>query len=334
MVRYAFHDLILEVRQDAAQDGIELQQLLHELSWNEQGAPAGPGKRSLSLSILSYEHAPVVPATAREVLNVEGFRGLEDRGDFYLTDGASLFRLKHGQRLAEVWLAGSFLHKPPPLRQSFWAFGLLKLLRVEGIFSLHAAGVVAEDGEGILLVAEPGSGKSTLTIGLVREGWRYLSDDALLLRSRPEGVEAMALRRHFYIDSSDAGDYSDLGLEGEKPDRSGRPRRRVALDATYPDQHVSSCTPRVLLFPRIVPEAHSVLAPLDPAEALRRLLTQSGLQLFDRASSARHLGVLNDLLRQATSYELRSGTDLKKKPMELARMLLDAEGQERCLASS
>jgi len=334
MVRYAFHDLILEVRQGAAQDRSELQQLLHELSWNEQGAPAGPGQRSLSLSILPYERDPVIPAAAREVLNAEGFRGLEDHGDFYLTDGASLFRLNYGQRLAEVWLAASFFHKPPPLRQSFWCFGLLKLLRVEGIFSLHAAGLVAEDGEGILLVAEPGSGKSTLTIGLVRAGWRYLSDDAILLGSRPEGVEAMALRRHFYIDSSDAGEYVDLGLEEEKSDQSGRPRRRVALNATYPDQYVSSCTPQVLLFPRIVPEAHSILAPLDPAEALRRLLTQSGLQLFDRATSARHLQVLNDLLRQAASYELRSGADLKEKPMELARMLLAARGQERCLASS
>jgi hypothetical protein len=335
MVRYAFHDLILEVRQNAAAEDTQgLQQLLHDLSWSEGVARAEPGQRSLSLSILPHQRDPVVPDTAREVLNVEGFRGLEDGGDFYLTDGASLFRLSHGQRLAEVRLAASFFHKPQTLRQSFWAFGLLKLLRVEGIFSLHTAGVVADDGDGILLVAEPGSGKSTLTIGLVRKGWRYLSDDAVLLRSRPEGVEAMALRRHFYVDSSAAGEYADLGLDGEKPDRAGRPRRRVAVAASYPHQYVSACTPQVLLFPRIVPDTQSILVPLDPTNALRRLLTQSGLQLFDRATSARHFAVLNQLLQQATSYELRSGADLKKEPMKLARMLLDAKGQERCLASS
>ncbi len=140
-----------------------------------------------------------LPSTAREVLRGDGFRGLQDGDEFYLTDGASVLRLEPRKGRGEARLAPSFFLKPLLLRQNFWVFALLKLLRPSGIYGLHAAGLVAEDGTGVLVVGQSGSGKSTLAIALVRRGWRYLSDDAVLLRSRPEGVEALALRRHFYV---------------------------------------------------------------------------------------------------------------------------------------
>jgi hypothetical protein len=292
------------------------------------------GEPSLSLSIRPRNGEPNFPATAREVLNADGFRGLENGSDFYLTDGASLLHLDYEKRRGEARLAPSFFRKPLLLRQNFWAFGLLKLLRQEGIFSLHAAGLIADDGKGVLLIGESGSGKSTLAIGLIRRGWRYLSDDAVLLQSRPEGVEALPLRRHFYVDSAAAGEYADLGFGGERPDRSGGRRKRVAVEAAYPGQRVPACTPRLLLFPRIVSQTHGVLIPLDRLDALRRLVAQSGSQLFDRATSARHLAVLRELVRQAAAYELVAGSDLKKDPMELVRLLGEAKGEKQCPASS
>ena len=59
-----------------------------------------------------------------------------------------------------------FFPKPTMTQANFWCFGLLKLLRPLGIYSLHAAGLASEAGEGVLLVGPSGSGKSTLAIGL------------------------------------------------------------------------------------------------------------------------------------------------------------------------
>ncbi len=144
----------------------------------------------------------------------------------------------------------------------------------------------------------------------------------------------MPLRRHFYVDSAAAGEYADLGFGEEKPDRSGGRRKRVTVEATYSGQRVPACTPRLLLFPRIGSETHSLLTPLDRLEALRRLVSQSGSQLFDRATSSRHLAVLKELVQQAALYELEAGSDLKDDPMELVRLLGEAEGEKQCLASS
>ena len=101
-------------------------------------------------------------------------------------------------------------------------------------------GLPAKDGEGVLLVGPSGSGKSTLAIGLIRAGWRYLSDDAVLLRHGSQGVEALACRRSFYIDAARSADYSDLSLGEEAPDSNGGRRRRIGIDEAYPEQYVAS----------------------------------------------------------------------------------------------
>jgi hypothetical protein len=332
MTRYAFHDLTLDVEGAEAEKGVELHRILDELSWERtDGSPARP---TLSLSVRLDADSLPLPSTAREVLGGDGLRGLESGDEFYLTDGASLLRLESRTGRGEARLAPSFFLKPPLLRQNFWVFGLLKLLRPAGIYGLHAAGLVAEDGTGVLVVGQSGSGKSTLAITLVRSGWRYLSDDAVLLRSRPDGVEALALRRHFYVVSGEADDYADLPLGEERPDSCGGFRTRVGIEAAYPSQRVGACTPRVLLFSRVAREKQSVVLPLERADALGRLIGQSSPQLFDRETMAAHLSTLNLLLRQSAAYELSAGIDLRDDPAMLSGLLAAAESERPCLASS
>jgi hypothetical protein len=333
MARYAFHDLTLEV--ESVGDGrpaADFDRILDELSWEKSEDSTETPALSLSVRLgrATFEVAP----TAREVLRGDGFRGLENGDEFCLTDGASVLRLATLEGRGEAWLAPSFFSKPFLLRQSFWVFALLKLLRPSGIYGLHAAGLVAEDGTGVLAVGESGSGKSTLAIALVRAGWRYLSDDAVLLRSRPARVEALALRRHFYVVSAETGDYSDLPLGEERPDSCGGHRTRVGIEGAYPTQRSGECTPRVLLFPRVTRRGQSVLRPLDPSDALGRLIGQSSPQLFDRETMPAHLATLNRLVQQAAAYELAAGIDLRDDPDVLSRLLAAVEGERLCLASS
>jgi hypothetical protein len=276
MALYAFHDLTLEVEQDGPNTGEGLAQLLEELSWVKTSTSAR--RPSLRLAVSLHDYALRVPAMAREVFRADGFRGLERRDDFYLTDGASLLRLQASRGRGKAQFAPSFVEKPPLLQRNFWAFGLLKLLRPLRFYSLHAAGVVSREGMSLLIVGASGGGKSTLAIGLIRQGWGYLSDDAVLLRLRLEGVEALALRKPFAVDVGAAAAYADLPFGEEAPDTAGGRRRRVRIEEAYPGQYVPGCLPRVLLFSRIVPQAQSALHPLDRLSALRQLLAQSGPQ--------------------------------------------------------
>jgi hypothetical protein len=268
------------------------------------------------------------------VLRADGFYGLEAGEDFYLTDGAFLWLLQPSQGQGVVYLAPSFAVKPAMLQRNVWAFGLLKLLRPLGLYSLHAAGVVSPHGAGLLLVGASGCGKSTLALGLVRQGWSYLSDDAVLLRRRAAMVEAYALRKPCYVNADVAARYVDLPLGEEVPDTAGERRRQVHIEQAFSGQVVSKTQPQVVLFPRIVPQPHSTLQPLERLSALRDLLTQSGPQLFDRRTMGQHLDVLKGLVQQAATYALWAGQDLYQQPGRLLHLLREAEGEARWPTSS
>ena len=49
-----------------------------------------------------------------------------------------------------------------------------------------------------------------MTIGMIRAGGRFLSDDAILLRSAPDGIDALTLRKPFSVNAERAADYPDL----------------------------------------------------------------------------------------------------------------------------
>ena len=142
---------------------------------------------TLRLAVRLHTGALRVPSRARLVFRAEGFCGLELGDEFYLTDGASLLHLQPMQGQGTAQLAPTFCAQPRVVQRNFWAFGLLKLLRPLGLYSLHAAGVVTADGLGVLIIGASGSGKSTLALGLIRQGWGYLSDDAVLLRRSRRG---------------------------------------------------------------------------------------------------------------------------------------------------
>lgn len=105
--------------------------------------------------------------------------------------------LKRGAGL--VTLHRSFKEKPPLSEYNFFLIGLIHLLSPWGFYDLHAVALV-RDGIGYLFLGESGSGKSSTAISLVRQGWRYVSDDALLFRPSADGIEVLAFRKHFYLE--------------------------------------------------------------------------------------------------------------------------------------
>ena len=328
---YALNDVVLEFHSEGPGHG-EIDRLLEELSWaairNSSYKPA------LYLSVRSNSGRFRIPQICREVLRTDDFLGFELDDNFFLTDGSSVFHLRPQLGEACAWVAPGFFRKPAMTQANFWCFGLLKLLRPLGIYSLHAAALASETGEGVLLVGPSGSGKSTLAIGLIRRGWRYLSDDAVLLRHGSAGVEALACRRSFYIDAVRAEDYSDFCLGDVEPDSTGGRRRRLGINETYPEQYVPRCLPRILIFPQITGQDESSLSSVDHVTALRILLAQSAPQLFDRYTMSGHLELLKRLLQQSETYELNAGTDLYRQPAKMIDLLREARGVGTCRVSS
>jgi hypothetical protein len=166
-----------------------------------------------------------------------------------------------------------------------------------------------------------------LTLGLLRQGWSSVSDDAVLLRRQPEGVVAVVCRKHCYVDVGTAARDAEPPFGEVASETYGGWKRRVRLDEVSPGQQMVACLPRVLLFARIVSAPQSTVHPLDHVRALKYLLAQSGPQLFDRHTMAPHLEVLKQLMQQTTCYELHAGRDLYQQPGRLGHLLAEATGE-------
>jgi hypothetical protein len=217
------------------------------------------------------------------------------------------------------------------LDSGFWAQSLLAqrdflllafvmLLRPHGFYALHANAVVAE-GRGFCIVGASGSGKTTLSLSLLRAGWQYLADDALLLADEPSGVVSLALRRSFACTAQTLARFPELADAASGA--SATSKGVVAVEQIYPTRFVSRCTPAVLLFPRIAGGPRSRLLPLDPTAALCALLPQSAGIFTRRGPGERQLATLARLCQQARSYTMLLADDVYAEP-ELVGALLHA----------
>ncbi len=165
------------------------------------------------------------------------------------------------------------------------------------------AGVVAREGEAILLPADSGSGKTTLVAGLVRAGFDYLSDEIaaidpttlevapfpLSLSVKPGSMDLLA---DVLPDLSD-----DVGrfLEGRMPVRPDD----IRPEAVGPVSRV-----RYVISPRYEAGSRTTLEPCSRGQGLADL----GRNVFNFPSfGSRGLYVLADVVREADCYRLRVG---------------------------
>jgi hypothetical protein len=262
-------------------------------------------------------------------------------GGFCRTDGStyiferdgSAVRAVGGRRNVEVWVGqGTASRERAALARLVFEATMVALRRC-GLFELHAAGVVEpETGGGFLISGPSGSGKSTLATQLASAGWRYLSDDALLLRGDLDVVEACALRREFAVTEQTVAAGVLEGFEGllKEPMPFDPLKRRFKPHTIFPEGFSESCVPRALFFPVITNEPTSRARRLTQAETMRGLLRMCPWACYDRPAAATHLGLLARLARQAAGFELHAGRDLfgdAEYSAHYLRGLLQKEGR-------
>lgn len=317
---YRLFDIPLSVQVEAPIGASLLESILGELRAEPSRQFPDP---VVEITVRARDTAGLPPVAGRIVYQGDGLTIRESENETLVTDDDSWMRVEPAARRCDVVLGASFETKPSLVQRNFWAFALAKLLRSVGLFTLHAAGLVSPDGTPILIIARSGSGKSTLAVGLLRAGWRILSDDALVMRETCGGVEALGLRKHLYIDGADAERYRDFSLSPAQADRAGGARFRLAPGSARFEQVISAVKPEVLLFPRIADTPSSTLSRVSRADAMGRLLEASGPQTLDRSGMEPHLRALSRLTQQAVAIDLKSGRDLHSHPEGLEQLLAE-----------
>jgi hypothetical protein len=156
-----------------------------------------PHYHNITLKFKNNNTSIKIPETAHELSTSSSLRVLKD-GDFcYLIKEDSVSQLDLVNSMGVVSISPTFWRKPIKSQQEFLMLSLLWLLRQHGIYALHANGLVKESG--ILFVGGSGSGKSTSSLSLIRQGWSYLSDDVILLRNSLDGIEDRHSQKDFHL---------------------------------------------------------------------------------------------------------------------------------------
>jgi hypothetical protein len=197
-------------------------------------------------------------------------------------------------------------------------------LRQCGLFEVHAAAVSDPDaGTGFLLVGQPNSGKSSLTIRLASTGWKYLSDDMVAINEGEKCVEAIGLRRIFSImpSSLDSCALSSLDHALGEPVNSDPRKRRLEPSIAFPQGFVPSCIPQVICFVHVANTEVSQFVNITETHAMGKLIHHCSWSNYDDAGGRQFLSILGRMVRQAKCIVLNAGKDVYEQPALAAKLL-------------
>jgi len=304
----------------------DLARLVHQcLAPYAAAAPAEPGIR---FELRWEKRDWMVPTQARRFLHYGALRAFALNGWLYFTDYLSYLIIHPGHQLVQGYISEASLRENGErvFVHLLFTVTLFEALRHQGLYFLHAAALESPEQQGYLFVANAYSGKTSITLGLLQQGFRYLSDDTVFLRRTPAGIEVLPWARVFHVPNELSRIYPELSLLAERPAAvPNHPKKEVRAEECYPDrQTLRLLNPAWLFFPSLTAEPSSRLQPLSSGEALPLLLPQSLAVMFDREHAADHLQALKLLLASARSFRLFSGTDIKANPARLVAVLSQA----------
>lgn len=168
---------------------------------------------------------------------------------------------------------------------------------------LHAA-AIEKNGRAAILLAPPGSGKSTLTAGLVHAGWRLLSDELTLIDRKTGLIQALPRPISLKNQSIDV-------IHQLVPDTplSRAPRDTIKGSIAYmrPPRESVRCQhetarPGWVISPQWVAGAPTTLTPRSPAQTFM-LLTQNASNYSQLGADGFRVGTT--LVDQTACYDFQ-----------------------------
>ncbi|MDA8105720.1 MAG: hypothetical protein M0Z71_10105 [Nitrospiraceae bacterium] len=196
-----------------------------------------------------------------------------------------------------------------------WAIMARILQNTRHLIQLHASGVDV-DGQAILLVGPSGSGKSSLALGMLLQGWKCLSDEVILIE--PGENRAVPLPRSFHVDSRALGLFPDLAVKlNEAVCMEGRGKMRFDPALIRNGWVARSSVPAWLVFPCYKSGNRNDLIPVGETEAMTLLIGQT-INLLDHGE--RGLETLLQLVKNCRCFRFNTG-DMHEASLAMSQLI-------------
>ncbi len=167
---------------------------------------------------------------------------------------------------------------------------LAPLLRRKGTYLIHGFAAQKED-QNILLVGPSGSGKTTAGMALLKNGWRFLANDVILLKGNPTRIYPTFDRIRVRKGTSRLLCEGDSGLE----------------DISIIFGQLGHVT--AVYFTQLQPNHPTQLCPLPAPLACAKLI-ESSVDRWDTAQLPAHLSFLRQLCEETAVFTLHSGKNI------------------------
>ena len=224
----------------------------------------------------------------------------EDYADFHIeiNPPKNLRRWYHPQ--VDFYFDGFRPFKPLPQDQAFalfeWSFNWCVASYCHTYLILHAA-VIEKNNRAIIMPAPPGSGKSTLTAGLVAKGWRLFSDELAMLPLDSENIVALPRPVSLKNQSIDVmQNYAPGSILGPIAyDTSKGTVAHMKVPAESVARALEPAKPCYVIFPKYQSDQKAVLTPVKKAQAFMHLAENAfNYQTLRQAAFEKLSGVIDD----------------------------------------
>lgn len=200
----------------------------------------------------------------------------DDYADFHIEINPPRNARRWYRPQVDFYFDGYRPFKPLPQDQAFalfeWSFNWCIASNCHTHLILHAA-VIEKNGNAVIMPAPPGSGKSTLTAGLVSKGWRLFSDELAMLSLDNETVCALPRPVSLKNDSIEImGAYAPGSILGPIAfDTSKGTVAHMKAPSESVARALEPAIPRWVIFPKYQSNQQAVLAPMKQAQAFMHL---------------------------------------------------------------
>ncbi|HSE84411.1 MAG TPA: hypothetical protein VLB01_07685 [Thermodesulfobacteriota bacterium] len=281
------------------------------------------GEKRFSLEPLEFkltvvEEPPSLPAGSISVVESPYITSYSYGKDLYFaSEGGSIVCFNPITKDAYGFLTRGVL-KDPLVLHSLIGMALAEAFKYYGIYFLHSAGLYG-NGMGCLITGDGGCGKTTASLSLVREGFKYVSDDSLFFEELDGEIFVHPLYTDFHVDQDLIKRFPEIARVTNLPIAWGA-KISANISEVFQDSFIPQVKPNIIIFPRIVPEQKSRLYPLNKLEMFGRLLKQIMIAA-DKEISKNQLKVLEKLVKQAAGFELLGGRDIYEDPRMIIRLI-------------
>ncbi|MFK5893189.1 MAG: HprK-related kinase A [Pseudomonadota bacterium] len=170
--------------------------------------------------------------------------------------------------------------KPLPKDQSFamleWGMNWCIATKAHHFLITHA-GAIEKNGKVIVMPAEPGSGKSTLTAAMVNSGWRLFSDELALISIADELVYPITRPINLKNSSIDIIDqFADNAVFSSIANDTHKGTVALLKPPTESVQRMHEAAPlHCVVFPKYVANAQATLTAVDTMDCFQQLIHHS-----------------------------------------------------------